>query len=148
MALWRKINAQDREEYLAMADAFYHTDGVIRPIPREHLEAGFEELMRSDQYACAYICEDGDKVLGYALLARTFSQEAGGIVLWIEELYIKDGYRDKGLGKAFFEQFFATLPAEVRRVRLEIELDNTRAIAVYKQFGFEFFEYDQMVWER
>ncbi len=148
MTHWRKIRPEDREEYLAMADAFYHTDGVIRPIPRAHLEAGFEELMRSEQYAYAYMCEADGEAVGYALIAKTFSQEAGGIVLWVEELFIKDGYRDKGLGKAFFAHFFDTLPAEVKRVRLEIELDNARAIAVYKSFGFDFFEYDQMIWER
>ena len=103
MVLWRKIRPEDREDYIAMADAFYHTDGVIRPIPRTHLEAGFEELMRSEQYAVAYMCELDGETVGYALLAKTFSQEAGGIVLWVEELFIKDAYRDKGLGKAFFD---------------------------------------------
>lgn len=148
MTIWRPIKASDREEYLAMADAFYHTDGVIRPVPCGHLEAGFDELMRSDQYAYAYICQaDGDTV-GYALIAKTFSQEAGGIVLWVEELFIKDGYRDKGLGKAFFEHFFETLPADVKRVRLETERGNDKAVRLYKSLGFEFLEYDQMILEQ
>lgn len=148
MTHWRRIRPEDREQYLAMVDAFYRTDGVIRPIPRAHSEACFNELMRSKQYTYAYICEAGGETVGYALLARTFSQEAGGIVLWVEELFIKEAHRGKGLGKAFFEHLLDTLPDDVRRVRLEIERDNARAIAVYKHFGFDFFEYDQMILER
>ena len=148
MPAWRPITSQDREAYLAMTSAFYSTDAVMHPIPRSHMEATFEELMRRDTYAAAYICEEQDTILGYALLAKTFSQEAGGTVLWVEELFIKEAYRGKGYGKQFFEYLLSSLPADVKRVRLEVERDNTAAVRMYEYFGFSFFEYDQMALER
>ena len=38
----------------------------------------FNELMNSETYAQCYIFEKDEKRAGYALLAKTFSQEAGG----------------------------------------------------------------------
>ena len=145
---WRPINATDREEYLAMATDFYNTDAVMHPIPRSHIEATFDELMRADTYAVCHICETADGIVGYALLAKTFSQEAGGLVLWIEELYLKKDYRHHGFGRAFFRDFLAALPPEVKRVRLEVELENEGAVKLYQSLGFEFLEYDQMVLDR
>ncbi len=144
---WRPIKATDREEYLAMATTFYNTNAVMHPIPRSHIEATFDELMRSDTYTECHICEIADGIVGYALLARTFSQEAGGMVLWIEELYLKKDYRHQGLGREFFKCFLAQLPPEVKRVRLEVELENEGAVKLYKSLGFDFLEYDQMVKE-
>ncbi len=144
---WRPLRDTDREDYLAMATAFYNTDAVMHPIPRSHIEATFDELMRSDIYTVCYICETADGIVGYALLAKTFSQEAGGTVLWVEELYLKEGYRHMGLGRAFFDNFFAALPPDVKRVRLEVERENEGAVKLYEFLGFAFLEYDQMVKE-
>ena len=148
MCHWRPITAQDRAEYLAMSHAFYQTDAVMHPIPLSHIEATFEELMASDTYASAYICEAEGAVVGYALLAKTFSQEAGGLVLWVEELYVTPSCRGSGCGKAFFEMLMSSLKADVKRVRLEVERDNEHAVRLYKQYGFDFLEYDQMMLER
>lgn len=145
---WRPITPADREDYLAMATAFYNTDAVMKPIPRTHIEATFAELMRSDAYASCYICETKDGIVGYALLAKTFSQEAGGFALWIEELYLKEDCRHRGLGREFFEAFFASLPPDIKRIRLEVERENEGAVHLYESLGFTFFEYDQMVLER
>ena len=144
---WRPINASDREEYLAMTTAFFNTNAVIRAIPRSHMEATFDELMRSSVYTTCYICEFDGEIVGYALLAKTFSQEAGGMVLWIEELYLKTDYRNQGLGREFFNDLLGTLPADIRRIRLEVERENEGAVKLYESLGFEFFDYDQMVKE-
>ncbi len=148
MPVWRPLCPQDRTEYLAMVKAFYRTDAVIKPIPPSYAEATFDELMRSNAYASCLVCETAQGLVGYALLAYTFSQEAGGKVCWIEELYIKEAFRGQGFSRAFFEIIFASLPADVKRVRLEIERDNTRAVNLYRSYGFDFLEYDQMIWER
>ena len=101
--------------------------------------------MRSDRYAAAYILEYENKTAGYALLAKTFSQEAGGMVLWIEELYIMPEYRCRGLGHEFFSYLKDNLCNNVKRLRLEAESSNTKAISLYKRLGFEDLPYSQMI---
>ncbi len=145
---YRPISRADHAEYLAMAHDFYASDAVLHAVPDRHFEETFEELMRSDAYAQAYILETNGHIIGYALLAKTFSQEAGGVVLWIEELYIKPPYRAHGYGSRFLREFLASLPSSIKRVRLEAERENDRAVRLYESLGFTFLDYDQMVIER
>jgi GNAT superfamily N-acetyltransferase len=42
-------------------------------------------------------------------------QEAGGITLWIDEVYIMDEYRSKGLGKKFFKYLQSLLDISIIR---------------------------------
>lgn len=139
----RKIKRSDREIFLEMSKAFYASDVVFRNISEKFHEDAFEELMKSDLYAECYIFESEGKVAGYALLAKTYSREAGGMAVWIEELYVLPEFRGKGLGRSFFEYLFENIPAA--RYRLEIEPENERAVKLYKEEGFYYLPYHQMI---
>ena len=92
---------------------------------------------------CIFVL-DGE-VAGYSLLAKTYSQEAGGKVVWIEEIYVLPSFRGRGIGKAFFDFLLQNRPEDVKRLRLEVERENERAVKLYKSFGFDFLDYDQMI---
>ncbi len=130
----RKITMSDKDEYLAMVHDFYHSPAVLNPVPDEYFVKTFDELMHSDTYAEAYIFERGGAVTGYALLAKTFSQEAGGLAVWIEELYIKPEYRGMGIGSEALDYIRQNVPAA--RYRLETEPENERAAQLYCRHGF------------
>ena len=100
--------------------------------------------MRSNEYISCYIIEKECKTAGYALLARTFSPEVGGMVLWLEELYLKPEYRGEKLGSEFMSFLNETLAPGYRRLRLEVEDYNTAAVGLYKKYGFGFLPYSQM----
>lgn len=143
----RKLNLEDKEMYLTLAKEFYSSDAVFHEIPEKYIQATFEEMMRSDHYALGYALEHEGEMAGYALLAKTFSQEAGGIVLWLEELYIREAYRGLGLGKEMFEFLESSKGHDVTRIRLEVEEENENAVALYKKMGFKWLEYQQMIKE-
>lgn len=136
----RKIKESDKSEYLSMAKAFYQTDAVMAPIPEQHFSDCFAEMLRSDVYAAAWIFELDGVTAGYAQAARTYSQEAGGMVIWVEELYVKPGYRGKGLGSSFFAQLEKDYPGTVR-YRLEVEKENEGAVRLYERRGYRFIPY-------
>ncbi len=145
---YRPIRETDRENYLKMAQEFYATDAVLHPIPTRHIEDTFSELLRSDTYAAAYMLEENSIAIGYALLAKTFSQEAGGMVIWVEELYVRSAFRGKGIGSAFLRDLVNNPPAGTKRIRLEAEKENEAAVRLYRSLGFDWLEYDQMVLEK
>ncbi len=139
----RKITENDRQLYYRYADLFYNSDAVNAPVPKENYEITFDEFMRSDDYVWCYIFEIDSKPCGFAMLSRTFSQEAGGVSVTVEEIYIEPQYRNKGLGTQFFEYLKANVPAA--RYRIEVEPDNEKAMSLYRRMGFEVLPYIQMV---
>ena len=141
----RRIQPGDRALYIRMVQEFYRTDAVDHEIPVENIENTFEELMRGDAYAEAYILEDHGQPAGYMLLAKTFSQEAGGPVVWIEEIYIRPEYQGKGIGSRVFKKLDAMFDAGVYRLRLEVEKTNIRAVELYERQGYTWLAYDQMI---
>ena len=72
-----------------------------------------------------YLLEYDGQPAGYAMLARAYSTECGGPVLWIEELYVREAFRSKGLGHEFFDFLEKAFSGEVCRFRLEVEPENT-----------------------
>ena len=82
----RKIKTSDREVYMAMAKEFYSSEAVLSNIPEENISLSFEKFVNGTPFGDAFIFEEEKRVVGYALLARTWSQEAGGETVWIEEI--------------------------------------------------------------
>ena len=138
----RPISPADKELFLAMSREFYDSDAVFHNIPERYHQAAFEELMRSTDYAEGFLLEQDGQACGYALLAKSFSREAGGIVIWIEELYLRPQARGKGLGGFFFDWLTQNRPAA--RYRLEVEPENEGAVRLYRRKGFLPLPYGQM----
>ena len=140
----RKFVPEDREDYIRFSTEFYNSSAVDKPVPKEHFEQGFDEMMRSDVYVQGYmlVC-DGNNV-GYCVTMKTYSVEAGGITIWIDELFVLEEYRSKGLGRELFKYIEENGDKKLRRIRLEVELENGRAISIYKKMGFEPAPYDGM----
>lgn len=148
MTAIRKITSEDRDFFIAASKAFYASAAVAHDVPASYHLTTFEELMNSEVYQSGYILEVDGVSAGYALVSKTFSREAGGTVWWLEELYILPEYRGKGLGHSYFD-FIEKAAAEngVRRLRLEVEPDNTRAAKLYSALGYKPLNYSQMLKE-
>ena len=140
--MFRKITRADREDFIAMSREFYASEAVIANIPEEYHQKTFDELMRSDVYLVCYIFEVDSKAIGFALLNRCFNHEAGGEVVWIEELYVRPEHQGCGIGSRFLEWLVENTSAS--RLRLETEPDNLRAKALYKRHGFDSLLYESM----
>ena len=90
----RRIREEDRELYYKYADMFYNSDVVNAPVPKENYKITFDEFMRSDDYVWCYIFECEGKPCGFAMMSKTFSQEAGGVSVTVEEIFIEEEYRN------------------------------------------------------
>ena len=141
----RKMRSEDKKTYMEMAREFYHSDAVLHPVPDTYFERTADEALRSDVYAEIFLFECENEAAGYGLIAKTYSQEAGGMVWWIEEVYVREAFRSKGIGREFFEYLDKVKGSAVTRMRLEVEEDNTRAVALYKKLGYKPLEYAQMI---
>ncbi len=139
----RAIAAKDVEEVIGMMEIFYaspavHTDGSAEIFQRD-----VEACIGDNPYLEGYVFERAGKLLGYGMLAKSFSTEFGKPCVWIEDIYLKDGYRGQGLGGAFLQFVAEKYPDAV--LRLEAEEENESAVKAYRKGGYEKLPYVEMI---
>lgn len=134
----------DREIFLEMAGEFYSSGAVLKPVNPENFVATFNAAMEKSPFMRLIIIEVDGGIIGYILLSFTFSNEAGGTVVWIEEIYIDKAHRRKGIGSGIFSYLEREYP-DAKRFRLEVEPGNEGAMRLYGKLGYEVLGYIQLV---
>ncbi len=143
----REINATDKDFFVSSCEEFYSSPAVIHSVPKENFEKTFDLLMNKSPFARCFIYEiDGQRV-AYFLLAVTYSNECGGIVVWGEEMFVKSEFRSHGIGKEFFSYVENEYKNVAKRFRLEVTKENERAASLYKKLGYDYLDYLQMIKE-
>lgn len=141
----RNVEKKDRDIFIKLVNEFYLSPAVLHPVPKENYSATFELITSGSPYANGYLFEHNGDIAGYGLTATTYSNEAGGLVIWLEEAYIRPKFRGLGLGSEFIRFIENKYQGTARRLRLEVEPDNEDAIRLYKRLGFAPLPYDQMI---
>lgn len=142
----RPMEATDREEVIRMMRGFYASEAI-------HTN-GSEEVFNNDVDACVsdspfasgyvFIREDGS-ICGYSMLAHSYSTEYGRPVIWIEDLFLEEDVRGKGMAAMIFDLVKEKYPDHIHR--LEVEETNLHAIRAYKKNGFTTLPYSEMIRE-
>jgi len=140
----REMTQGDKDVFLAMAEVFYSSKAVAHGIDSHIIKTTFDTAMNKPHLLQAFIIEDNDKPVGFALVSFYYATEVGGLVVLIEDLYLDETCRGKGLGSKFMRFVEVEYP-EAKRFHLEVAKENTRAIDLYKKLGYEELEYVQMV---
>lgn len=91
----RKLTAADEPIFYEMCEEFFHSSAVCHPIPMAHHIATFQELLQADTYLFGYLMEVDGEPAGFAILNQMMQQEAGGIIIWVECLYVREAFRSQ-----------------------------------------------------
>lgn len=137
------MREEHREEVLAMMRVFYASPAVSTNGSEEIFRADVDACLSVDPYLEGYVLTENGRLLGYTMLARSFSTEFGKHCVWIEDLYLKPEYREKGRGSAALEAIRKLHPETL--LRLEVERENSRAVHVYRKSGFGELPYLEML---
>ncbi len=138
----REIKEKDRHEVVDMMRFFYSTDAVSTNGSEEIFENNVDGCLSTSPFLTGYVFESDVGLLGYAMTAHSFSTEFGKPCVWIEDLYIKEDFRGRGIGGKFFA--FIEEKHKGSLLRLEVEDYNTSAVALYKKCGFTTLPYMEM----
>jgi ribosomal protein S18 acetylase RimI-like enzyme len=76
------------------------------------------------------------------MVAKSYSTEFGKPCIWIEDLYLKEPYRHKGIGSGVLQFIIEQFPGCV--YRLEVEEENAPAVHTYRKNGFREMPYIEM----
>ena len=80
-----------------------------------------------------FACTRGNEILGFVTV-NTDSQYLGGS-LYVVNLNVRPDCRRQGIGGKLLETAFCAFP-ECHRLSLDVEKENTGAVALYKKLGF------------
>ena len=138
----RNMEERDRSEVLEMMRVFYASPAVLSNGSEEIFKADFDNCVSDSPYLEGYVFEIGNEIIGYGMLAKSFSTEFGKECIWVEDIYMREAFRGRGIGSRFFDLINKKYPEAI--MRLEVEEENERAIHVYKKNGFEVLPYMEM----
>ena len=140
------MEASDKEAVTEMMRNFYSSEAVHTNGSEEIFSNDVDACVSDDPFASGYVFirEDGS-VCGYAMLAHSYSTEYGRKVIWIEDLFLEEDARSKGLSVMLLDLVKEKYPDHIHR--LEVEETNLRAIRTYKKNGFTTLPYAEMIRE-
>lgn len=123
---------------------FYAIDGY--PINKENTTNLFSEFVNKPESGKCFVIKYNNEICGYTILIHFFSFEMGGYVLLLDELYIDNNFQGKGIGKKameFIKQF--AQENNYKKIVLEVEPHNQRAIQLYQKESFRKHKRDIMI---
>lgn len=83
-----------------------------------------------------FLAEEAQQVVGQLMVTREWSDWRNGWMWWIQSVYVREGYRNRGLFRCLFEHVRHEAAKEgAVGLRLYVEKDNVAAQKVYLRLG-------------
>jgi ribosomal protein S18 acetylase RimI-like enzyme len=119
------------ETWHATYDAIYGPEKVTELTDSWHSIASLQRRLArpSSEFLVA---DDGERIAGMAFAAA--DQEGKAVMLY--QLYVLPAYQGHGIGGMLLDEILDNFP-DAERIKLEVEEQNSRAIAFYRVYGFE-----------
>lgn len=135
---------EDAAELEEMILAFYQEDTYAEMITPDKIARTLRQFEANP--ASGRICmfrQDG-AIVGYAILIPYWSNEYGGNIESIDELYIKPARRGQAIASTFLEHLAQNPPPNTVALHLEVTAQNERAWNLYTRHGFKPVAYRHM----
>lgn len=141
----RDFMLADLADFKEMCSSLFNSEAVVYAVGEKQMEDTFKEIISGNAFLRGLIIEKDGRTAGYAQLSFTYSNEAGGLVVWLEELYIKSEWQNQGLGRNFMQWLIQEYQGKAKRYRLEVSPENERVKDFYRVYGFGELTYQQMI---
>jgi len=137
--MWRPARTEDDPQIVRMCLELNREDPGDRPVPGGHIRATLAAFREEPVRGRAVVLEEEGHLVGYALLASFWSNELGGEVCNVDEIYVAPSARRRGHAAALLEAVAAGPPLWPRTpvaVELEVSPTNAGARSLYAGLGF------------
>jgi ribosomal protein S18 acetylase RimI-like enzyme len=127
---------EDISDILLMMEEFNSINNY--PFDKERTKANLLQFLSDQNLGRAWTINFENSSIGYIVLAFGFSFEHNGRDAFIDELFLKSEFRQKGIGKLTMD--FIREEAQklgINAVHLEVEQHNEAGSKLYRGKGFE-----------
>ena len=130
-----RVYSTEMETLREYIEALYKHDEDFEAVI--HIEDGVKSLLRNEALATPYFIQMGEERVGYVILTKYHSVEKGGLTIYIDEHYVEDRFRKKGIGGKVMQeimQLARTLGAKT--LWAQTETYNKAAQSFFQGHGF------------
>lgn len=139
---------------IASFNALMAVETEHRNLDHAILRSGVEAVLRDSTKGTYYVAESDGTVIGQLLITYEWSDWRNGMFWWIQSVYVREEYRNKGVFKALFRHVEAKAKKQpgVCGLRLYVEHENARAKQTYERLSmyktaYELYETDYVLTE-
>jgi len=137
MTTFKPLEIADIEIITLMMQDFYAIDNY--PMDVEVTKTLFQEFISNEHLGKSWLIYSENEIVGYIILTFIFSFEYGGKIAFVDELFIKETARGKGIGKEAIQFIQREVPKlSLKLLYLEVEPHNENAQKLYLAHDFEF----------
>ena len=136
MTTFKPLEIADIEIITQMMQDFYAIDNY--PMDVEVTKTLFQEFISNEHLGKSWLIYSENEIVGYIILTYIFSFEYGGKIAFLDELFIKETARGKGIGKEAIQFIQREVPKlSLKLLYLEVEPHNENAQKLYLAHDFE-----------
>ena len=136
MITFQPLNSSIIERTVCLMKEFYAIDNYTFD---SNVASGLcKEFIKNDHLGKAWLIFHNNEAIGYVILTFAFSFEYQGKIAFLDELYLTEKVRGKGIGSMVIE--FIKLESkklDLKLLYLEVEEHNLKAQNLYLANGFE-----------
>ena len=136
MTTFKPLEISDISIITQMMQDFYAIDNY--PMDIEVAKTLFQEFITHEHLGKSWLIYSENEIVGYIILTYIFSFEYGGKIAFLDELFIKETARGKGIGKEAIQFIQTEVPKlSLKLLYLEVEPHNENAQKLYLAHDFE-----------
>ena len=136
MTTFKPLEIANIEIITQMMQDFYAIDNY--PIDVEKSKKLFQEFITNENLGKSWLIFSENEIVGYIILTFIFSFEYGGKIAFIDELFIKENARGKGIGKEAIQFIQGEVSKlSLKLLYLEVETHNENAQKLYLAHDFK-----------
>ena len=143
----RKATAADIGALVGLMTEFYAEAGY--GLDESWARSVFATLFENEDRGCAWLVQDQDAPIGHAVMTVRFTMEHGGLSGYIDDLFVRPGYRGRGAaGRVLRELEKECAERGCRALIVEVGRDNHAALRTYARLGMEHVEDGRILYRK
>jgi len=127
---------EHRNDVAEMMRRLYEEDRGDFEVDNSRFAPNIEHLITHPSTGQIVLFLKDSELRGYALLVPYWSNEFGGTLLFVDELFVVPEFRNRGIGRGFFSYVEQEPPFKPVALGLAVNPGNGRARRLYESLGF------------